>query len=428
MTIASRAAAALLVLLLGAGFAGAVPLTNPNQSLLPSAEKAGATGAERAYAEGILALAGKDLEAARQAFGRALKMRPNYANAMLGLAEVAFRNNDAEEASKLIGRAVLAEPRNAHARASLGRLQATRQQYTEAQASLSKAIELDARMIRPRMDLADLYATALKKPREALVLYRGVLAEQPGHSGARYALGVVLARLGELEPAREALEAAQAAEPGNPLPPLALSRVRAAAKDLPGALAAVDRALGIQPGLVEALEWRGDLHLLSGRREPALADYAFAAKAQPDSVVLLLKLGSLQQQLGRYDDAQQAYLAATRLNRRLAPAYNNLAWMALERKQDLARAESWARTAVEFGPEVSEFHDTLGWVLRARGDLKGAEAALLQATGQRRVPAEAHYHLGMVRKELGKKAEAELAFRKAIEIDKNHAGAASELR
>jgi len=56
----------------------------------------------------------------------------------------------------------------------------------------------------------------------------------------------------------------------------------------------------------------------------------------------------------------QSYKKVIQIDPKQAIAYNNLAALNLDRKQDLGHAESWAKKAVELSPEVADFHDTLG--------------------------------------------------------------------
>lgn len=387
-----------------------------------------ATEAEQSYQRGLERLAANDLDGAQRAFARALELQPRYANAMLGLAEVAARRNRPDDAAKLIRDAVQAEPGNAHVHASLGRLQAMRGQFTEAEASLKKAAELDPKLVRPRMDLADLYATTFRKPRDALALYRSVLAIDASHAGAHYASGIVLSGLGELDQAGRAFEAAQRIEPRNPLPPLALARLAIARKDDRGAMNWVERALAIQPGMAEALETRADIRQMRGENDQALSDYAAVLRVNPDRVGTLLKQGSLLQKLGRNEAAAEAYQAAIKHDPRASIAYNNLAWMAAESGKNLDQAEKWARKAIELGPSVPAFHSTLGRVHRARGDFKAAEKSLLDATSLAGATATIFHHLGVVQAELGKKAEAAKAFEKALALDKTHSESAAALQ
>lgn len=422
-------AAALLL----AGPARAVPLDadsdSPRRALRPAAtETRAAEPADQDYADAIKKLAANDTAGAELAFKRALEKKPDHANALLGLAEIAFKNNRADQADNLIRRAIIAAPENAHARASLGRLLAMQNKYEEAEGELKKATYLDPKMIRPRMDLADIYATALRKPKDALAQYREVLAINPNHAGAQYASGMMQMRLGDQAKARAALETAARMEPGNPLPPLALARLSLERKELDGAMAFLGQALKIQPNLADALELRGDVQQARNRPDLALADYDAATKAQSTQVSARFKQGSLLQRLGRNDEAAQAYQAALKVNPRLAPAYNNLAWMAAESGRNLEQAEKWGGKAVELEPKIADFHDTLAWVYRARGKLKEAEESLQRATAMKPVPVSAFYHLGMVREEMGKTKEAVALYQKTLALDKAHQGASQALR
>jgi Flp pilus assembly protein TadD len=110
-----------------------------------------------------------------------------------------------------------------------------------------------------------------------------------------------------------------------------------------------------------------------------------------------------------------SYRKAIEIDPKQPIAYNNLAAMSVERRQDLASAERWARKAVELGPGVADFHDTLGWVLHARGNDKGALSALQKATELAPNNPEILYHLAAIRVAAGDKAKAREALEKAFD-------------
>lgn len=418
----------LLASSLLSGLANAIvqPLGAGPRITLPAIQ--GDSPADQDYAEAIRMIAENDLKGAELAFKRALEKQPTHANSLLGLAEIAFRTTHPEVASKLIYQAVKADPNNANAQASLGRLLAVQKRYPDAEAALKKAADLDQKLVRPRMDLADLYATVLRKPDEALSLYQNVLQIEPAHAGANYAYGMTQIRMGDMTKGRAALETSARLEPENPLPPLALARLNLQQKELDEAITWVERALKIQPTLADALELRGDVQQARNMPDKALADYAAAIRAQPNQISALMKQGSQQQQLGRNEDAGKSYLAALKVNPKLSAAYNNLAWMAAESKKNLDQAEAWGKKAIDLSPAIADFHDTLGWVYRARGDLKNAEQSLQRATSLKQVPASVYYHFGVVLQEAGKSREAADAFRKTLTLDKSYQAAEQALR
>jgi len=73
-------------------------------------------------------------------------------------------------------------------------------------------------------------------------------------------------------------------------------------------------------------------------------------------------------------------------------AYNNLAWMTVERKAMAARhrvGQESCRTV----PRSSPFYDTLGWAQRAAGELASAQSSLKRAIELESNVAIYHYHL-----------------------------------
>lgn len=412
--------------LAGPALATSQPLDTAPRLTLPVVS--GGSPADSDYSEAIKRMAAGDATAAEALFKSALEKDPGHANSLLGLAEIAARRNHTDLASKLIYRAVKADPNNAHAQASLGRLLAMQGRYSDAEVALKKAGALDRNLIRPRMDLADLYATALRKPVEAIALYRNVIAIAPNHAGAHYGYGMAQMRQGNPLEARTAFELSARLEPENPLPAIALARVSLQENSLDDAMTWIESALKVQPTFADALELRGDVQQARKSPESALADYAAAVRVQPNQVSALMKQGVLLQQMGRTDDAGKAYLLAVKINPKLPVAYNNLAWMAVENKKNLDQAEAWSKKAVDLGPEMADFHDTLGWVYRAKGNLKAAEQSLKRATSLKYAPASAFYHLGLVLQESGKPKEAADAFEKTLALDNAHRAAEQALR
>ncbi len=103
------------------------------------------------------------------------------------------------------------------------------------------------------------------------------------------------------------------------------------------------------------------------------------------------------------------------------------------RKREYAAARAKLEEAVELNPEEGEFRALFGLVhaLLHRGDVseEGTARGHLEAgLGLAPKSGNAHYYCGLFRKACGDLAEAERMFRRALELEPNHAEATRELR
>ena len=148
---------------------------------------------------------------------------------------------------------------------------------------------------------------------------------------------------------------------------LALSR--AAQNDLKGALAAIDRALALEPGNPGLMQDKATMLVYAGRPDSALELYRKAAEADPDNPTV----------------------------------QSNMAWVMSLTKKDLAKAQLLAAKAVSARPENGRFWYTLGLVYQARGNLEDAVKALGQASSLSGAPPEVLKKLALAKRELEQK-------------------------
>jgi len=158
-----------------------------------------------------------------------------------------------------------------------------------------------------------------------------------------------------------------------------------------------------------------------GQRDAANAGKEFSKAAQlaPKEASVQIKVGMLDEWSGKTQDAEQAYLAAVRLDPKAAVAYNNLAWMAVERNARLDDARKWAQTAVDLDPKVAAFQVTLAWAYRAGGEAAKATTVLEKSAVAYPQSPEVLYRLGIVYSETGKKPQAATYLAKALALDKD---------
>jgi tetratricopeptide (TPR) repeat protein len=169
----------------------------------------------------------------------------------------------------------------------------------------------------------------------------------------------------------------------------------------------------------------------------------------------LCKLGRVAQKLGRWTDAEKAFLDALKLDKTFSLAMVGLGSLFLARADgdqstNARRAKAWFEQAVAAAPSpmslnflgdahnrlgekeaaksafrktialdasYAEAYFNLGLLLANDGQNEEAERLLRTATQLDPNYHEAHGRLGMLLQELGKYSEAEAELRRAIEID-----------
>lgn len=379
------------------------------------------------YRDGLSALERGALGEAERLFTESLKADPNASGPLLGLADVALRRNRLADAEKHLRQALDANPNRADVHTAWARLLYVKRDYPGAVASLERAIALDGGAMAPRVDLGDVYLQGLRQPEKAAAAYREALRVSPGHIGARNALSVALTQMGKPAEARtELLEAVRLA-PDNALTYVSLARVELALGRPDAAVAATEKALEISPRFVAAHVARGDALVAKNDLERALKAYTHALTIDANAKDAWAAIGMVHQSANSSDLAERAYKRALAIDPNQPVVLNNLAWMAAENRRELDSALVWAQRAVRLSPRVAAFHGTLGWVHRARGDLKAATGAL-ESAASLGPQAETLYRLGVVYRESGQRTKAAAAFDRALELDPKHGAAATARR
>jgi len=128
-------------------------------------------------------------------YGKAIELRPYYADAHVGLGDARAAKGDVDGAIAAYQKALAFNTLNPRVHMSLGKIYyGEKGLYYEAVTAYQKAIELDPGSIEARMGLGEVYEDkGLYK--EAVEEYKKVVERDPKHTGAMYNLALVYEKL-----------------------------------------------------------------------------------------------------------------------------------------------------------------------------------------------------------------------------------------
>lgn len=196
--------------------------------------------------KGALWLRSGDLDRAEASFGLALEYRPRMAEAVNGVALVAFRRGQYKRAEHLFRKALIFNEDLAEAHNNLGVLLCRRKAFGSCRRHLVSALAVD-----------------------------------PGYTDARVNLARCLIRQGKLEQARNHLLKATAKDPGRADAWAQLALVSIGQRRLAMAGVCIDRAMRIDPSLAAVHLAQGRLLQLKQAHQAAIVSFKRALKLDP---------------------------------------------------------------------------------------------------------------------------------------------------
>lgn len=151
----------------------------------------------------------------------------------------------------------------------------------------------------------------------------------------------------------------------------------------------LDKALTLQPDYEPALVLLAvvvDSPTFTSEHGEALLQEQLAEGKTP--AIVHFMLGSQEAASGNLEKAKYHFETAVRINNRLAPVLNNLAWTVgkianfEDREENLAAAESYINQAIEIDPQNATFYETRGTILMEQGKYELALNDYLKARAQ----------------------------------------------
>lgn len=328
-------------------------LLGPNYELIP-------------YRQGEAFIRMGKLEAARDAYLRAIAMKDDFAVAHRGLGQVYISLRDHKNAIKHLERAAALFPEDGMIYSSLARAYMTAGERGKADQALEKSKSLE-------------YDQLISDPIEDEIRYLSV------SSSLCYDRAKLNVTEGLYDAALRDLLIVERARPNDPY---------------------------VQVFLGFSYHQKGSLELARKHLFRALA-------INPDLVSAHMEIGQMLENEDRYDEAISHYRRAQQVKPNHAKVNKRLA-AALVRNAEYAEAVATYGRVSDQRVLDAEAHMQWGNALRQTSMHEDALGHLRQAVQLNPRMADAFYHLGIVLEELGYQDEAVMNFQRAVQIDPGH--------
>jgi tetratricopeptide (TPR) repeat protein len=207
--------------------------------------------------------------------------------------------------------------------------------------------------------------------KEALVLYRELDSELPGHPLIQYHIGTALLRLGDLQGCRQAYRISLKGDPQQPQIYSNLGTLEAQAGNLGQARDYFSRAIALSPEYAFAWNNHGNVTKDQGDAISAIRSYQRAtliSNVFPDAYY---NQGILYRGLGDRNKALDLFKLVIRQNPGGLKAYGEQVSILLELEEINAAFEHCKR-AITIHPEYSTLYSQLAYISQLKGDMAGS--------------------------------------------------------
>jgi len=348
-------------------------------------------------------------EQARQQFQKAIDLRADYLMARLALAQLEVTHGDWDAALKTAQQVLTIDRNSVNARLIESAALMGEKKYTDSRALLDAMLKASPSSpdVLFQLGVVDL---AENKYKDAEETFRKAYELNPANP--RGLMGIVETLLAQNKTAEaiQLLQTESAKAPTRMDLVLQLGNTCARAGQYDQAVAYFQKVLD---SMDKNARGRGDLYLRIGetlRRKGDLQNsivaLQHARETMPDNVIVLSTLALVLDGAQRWNEAEQVYQAAIKLDPNNGVSLNNAAFLMAEHGGDLDQALTMAQRAKQMLPDLSEVSDTLGWIYLKKNLSDNAIDIFKELVVKQPHASTYRFHLGMAYFQKGDKLAA----------------------
>ena len=261
---------------------------------------------------------------------------------------------------------------------------------------------------------------------EALAQGAELSARYPRAASLNNILGVVNARMGQLDAALRHYNKALSVRPDYAEVLNNLGNTLGRQGKHSEAIKSFRKALQTMPGYVAAHNNLGNALHESGRLEEAVASYLNALRIKPDYAEAHNNMGNVLMDIGKPEDALASFASALKYNPGLAQAYNNIG-NCLRGMGRYDEAITNFAKAIQIMPDYAQAFSGLGNTFNDQGLHQKAIDSIKRGIQLKSDSAAAHNDLGNALSDLGRHEEAVKSYHAALSIEPDFAEVHSNL-
>ena len=369
----------------------------------------------------------KQPDAAIVTFQEVLRLNPRASEAKVALANLHLAQGKPETSIGFAQEVLANEPANADAQLVLVRGLLMNGQIDRADPELRRLVARFPNSAAVRTQMGMFYGRK-RDVNAARAEFERALTIDPDAVDAVAGLVAIDLAARNFASARARVDDRISTKPTAPMLALA-ARTYAASGDRAAAERFLRQSIERDPMYFAAYEALGQLYIVEGKLDAALAEFDAVGKRSPKSVAALTMAAIIVQTKGDVAGARERFERVLQIDPEAAVAANNLAWIYAEHEGNLDVALNLAQTAQRRLPDVAAVNDTLGFIYYKK-NLAGLAIAALKV-GAEKDPANAQlqYHLGLAYASAGDAARATHAVRRALtlKLDPNDSQRAQDL-
>lgn len=343
------------------------------------------------------------------------------AQAKIKTIDSLIENGRIDEARRTLEKCIQADPKSAHAHFLMGRVHVIENRTEDARVSFAETIALNASHDAAWFHLGVLYDMENDRDR-AMEAYQKALSLKPAEPEYIIAMAQAHIQTGQNEQARELLENELKKQPANRDLILAMAELTRRSGHLDQTATYYERILLTQPKDQDVLESLGYCYVAMNEWEKAAKTFEKLLSVLNDDArkeTVLETLAMCASNAGRYGQAMNYYDRLSVMQRDDATVWLNMAQAALG--ADLYdRAAANAQRALKIRPSWPQAYAVLGSAQYLQTKYNEAIRSFSYARNDDEVGGFAWFMTGRCYAQLGQTAKAEVAYRKAGDLNSDN--------